>query len=129
MSPINLAVGGVGSSSRQAGALQHEIALEGPTGPPAPDGDGGYVTTYAPLDPPIVWAAIQSTRARLAGIEQLIADTAQSLATHVVTMDYHPGVTTKTRAHFGARIFQVIDVVTPDELGFTTVALCTELVA
>lgn len=69
-------------------------------------------------------------RATARDLERLVANTVQSTATHILTMDYHPQVTTKTRVTFGIRVFQVTaPPINPDERNIDTVLLCTEPVA
>jgi head-tail adaptor len=112
-----------------AGDLRHLIDLEGPVGPPRPDGSGGYVTDFAPLDPSPVWASIERARLRPTGMESREADTAISLADRVVTMRYHAGVTTKTRITYRGRRLQVLGVENADEASIATITYCAEIVA
>lgn len=73
------------------------VALDAP-GSPIPDGDGGYTQTYAPLDPPAVFAQVEQATAY--SIERLSAGTILSTATHLVTLPFHPAVTTQTRVQW-----------------------------
>ena len=109
-----------------AGDLVHVLTLEGPAGPPRPDGHGGSTVDWVPLDPPWVFAAIVTPGTR--GVEKLAGDTAISLASEDVVMRYHAGVTTKTRIRFGARLLQVIGVKNPGGLETATVATVAEIV-
>jgi SPP1 family predicted phage head-tail adaptor len=91
-----------------------------------PDGDGGYVNTWTPLTPPQLWAAIEP--ASLRGIEAVTASTTiQAVATHVVTMDYHPQVTVQSRIHFRSREFQIHAVTNVDEANQQHILVCSEV--
>jgi SPP1 family predicted phage head-tail adaptor len=109
-----------------AGDRKHLITLKNP-GSPVSDGDGGYTSVLTNLDPSEVWASIESATAQK--MERLAAGTVSSDATHILTFPYHDGVTTKTRVTFGARTFNVVGVINPDELGIDTIAICTEVVS
>ncbi len=76
-------------------ALNKRVRLEGPSGPSVPDGEGGFTQEYAPLVPARVWAGIQPAAAR--SLERLVASSVVSQATHLVTIQRHPDVTTSTR--------------------------------
>lgn len=115
MSPVQLA----------AGTLRRLVRLENP-GAPQPDGDGGYTETWEDLNPAVVSAGIELATVR--NLERIAAGTVVSDATYIVTMHYHPGVTTKTRVVMGPRTFQVTGVLNPEERNLTTIVLCTELV-
>ena len=82
------------------GSLFHRLTLENPT-TQTPDGDGGFKEGWTALSPPRMWAAIVPATAQR--LERLMASTVESTATHIVTMRFHPGVTTKTRLTEGAR--------------------------
>jgi len=117
----------------RGGALRHRITLENP-GAAVPDGDGGFTQTpWQPLFPSPVWASIAPASARDlervgAGTERVGAGTVLSSATHIVTMRYHSGVTTKTRITFHGRTFNVTGVANPDERNIETIALAMEVV-
>jgi head-tail adaptor len=108
------------------GQKRHLVSLDAP-GAAVPDADGGFTQTQAPLDPPEMYAEIQPATAR--DLERVTAGTVLSSASHVVTMDYHPGVTTQTRITFNGRIFSVTGVSNPDERNIETIAICVEVVA
>lgn len=70
----------------------HKVTLENPTRV----GDGeGYTETWVALSPPFVYAEIKTATAR--DLERVVANAVQSTASHIVTCDYHSGVTTQTR--------------------------------
>ena len=102
------------------------IALQNP-GTPVPDGDGGYSSTWTNLSPSHMWARIEPASTNR--LERVTAGTVQSTASHIVTMPYHSGVTTKTRVVFGVRTFTVTGVSNPNERNIETVCVCSEVVA
>jgi head-tail adaptor len=104
----------------------HRVTLQNP-GPAVPDGDGGYAQSWIDLAPPALSAKIAPATAR--DLEKVAAGTVLSTASHIVTMPYHPQVTTKTRILFNGRVFNVTGVATPDEGGVETIAICAEVVA
>jgi head-tail adaptor len=109
--------------SPRRGKRRHLISLRNP-GQPVPDGEGGH--TIEPEEFATRYAEIAA--ATVAGLERIAPGTVQSAATHVVTFDYHPSVTTKTTIGFGSRVFEVTGVVNPEERNIDTIALCTEVV-
>lgn len=110
----------------RGGELRHLVTLDNP-GTAVADGDGGFTQTFAELSPARVWAAIQPATAR--DLERVAAGTVLSTASHIVTMRYHAGVTTKTRITFGTRVLNVTGVSNPDERNRELVCLCAEVVA
>jgi SPP1 family predicted phage head-tail adaptor len=110
----------------KVGALRHSIVLENPAAAVA-DGDGGYTQAFTDLTPSPVQASIVPASAR--DLERVAAGTVLSTATHVVTMRYHSGVTTKTRITFGTRTFNVVGVMNPEERNLWTVAVAVEVVS
>jgi len=107
------------------GQKRHLVSLWGP-GPVVADGDGGYTQVPAALDPPEMMAAIEPATAR--DLERVVANTVASKASHIVTMDYHPQVTTETAIHFGERIFAVAGVQNREEKNVELVLACEETV-
>jgi len=112
-----------------AGQKRHRVTLETPD-VTTPDGDGGYTQTYVVLCRRIA-ACVQPATAR--SLEQLVASTLASTATHLVTIGYRTGVTTKTRVtyHDGAtdRTLYVSGTCDPDEGHRDLVLACDEAVA
>lgn len=106
----------------RAGTLRHLITLQTPAS--APDGDGGFTDTWTDLA--TVWASIVPATAR--DLERVVAGTVQSSATHLVTIRYLAGVTTKTRVVFGSRLFSVTGVQNPEERNISLVLVCQEIV-
>jgi len=107
-------------------ARPHRITLQNP-GTPVPDGNGDSATPWFDLAPPAVWARIAP--ATQAVLERVAAGTAIATASHIVTMPYHPQVTTQTRITFNGRTFYVTGVANPEERNIETIAVCQEVVA
>jgi head-tail adaptor len=108
------------------GAREHLITLENP-GVPVPDGDGGY--TEVPVELATVFASIQPATAR--DLERLVAGTVQSTVSHVVTLEYVFGVSTRTRIRFddpmvGPRLFDVNGIQNPEERNLDLILVCSE---
>lgn len=80
--------------------MRYRVTLQSP-GAPLSDGDGGYTETWADLVTRMP-AAIEPMSAR--SLERFTAQTVVAAATHLVTLRYVPGVTTRTRVvyHDGA---------------------------
>jgi head-tail adaptor len=108
------------------GQKRHLVSLENPGGQ-VPDGDGGYTEVGVALQPPQMYAEIKPATVR--DMERVFAGTVQSTASHMVTMDYHPQVTTKTRLWFGTRLFAITSVQNPEERNLELVLSCEEVVA
>lgn len=122
----------------RAGLLRHRITLQTPTS--APDGDGGFVNTWPPdggatlatnvpasIEPASLLGAAMGP-AMSKDMERVIAGTVLSSATHLVTMRYLDGVTTKTRVLFGSRVLNVTGVQNPEERNISLVLICQEIV-
>lgn len=107
------------------GERRHLVTLANP-GTPVPDGDGGYTQTMTPLSPAEWWVRIQPAAAR--DLERLAAGTVLSTASHIVTGSYHSGITTQTVITFGARTFNVVGVMNPEERNIETICICVEVV-
>jgi len=107
------------------GQKRHLVSLY-TLGPAVPDGDGGYTNTTVALDPPTRYAEIKPATAR--ELERLTAGTVLATASHVVTMDYHPGVNTQTKIVFRGRTLSVTGVSNPNERNIETIAICVEVV-
>uniref|UniRef100_A0A6M3J723 Putative head-tail joining protein n=1 Tax=viral metagenome TaxID=1070528 RepID=A0A6M3J723_9ZZZZ len=106
------------------GSLRHQVRLETPT--ETADGDGGYTTTWALLDPPVVWAAIEpASQQRL---ERVVANAVSSDTSHIVTIRYHSGVTTKARVVFAGRTLSVVGVQNVQERNEILMLACVEKV-
>src|SRR5688572_980730 len=75
------------------GTLRHRLTLESPPTNTS-DGDGGYTQAWPALSPGTVWGSVEPADGRA---EKLVANVVEGVVTHIVTMRYHSGVTTKTR--------------------------------
>ena len=108
------------------GALRHRVTLQTP-GAPVPDGDGGYTETWTTLGVRVP-ATVEPATAR--SLERIAANTVTSTASHLVTVRYLPGVTTKTRVtfHDGTtdRTFSVTGTHDPEERHRVLILECTE---
>src|SRR5262245_29722394 len=104
------------------GSYRHLVTLEGPTS--TADGDGGYTQAWASLSPATMYAAIRPATAR--DLEHLVTNTVEGMASHIVEMDYHSGVTIQTRITFGARVFQVTGIQNPEERNISLALACVE---
>lgn len=108
-------------------ARPHRIRLQAPApGPGVPNGDGGYTRTWFDLTPAVVSAKIAPATA--ADLERVTSGTVLSTASSIVTMPYHPQVTTETRILFNGRALSVTGVSNPEERNVETIALCVEMV-
>lgn len=76
----------------EPGILRHRVTLQQP-GVPVNDGTGGYTEGLTTLVSRAPAAVEQATSANL---ERLGANTISPMATHLVTLRWLPGVTTKT---------------------------------
>jgi SPP1 family predicted phage head-tail adaptor len=108
------------------GALRHRVIIENP-GTAVADLDGGYTEVQTAAVPSPIWASIVPATAR--DLERVVASAVQSTATHVVTVRYHPAITTKTRLRFGSRVFAVTGVQNQDERNLELKLTCEEIVA
>lgn len=111
------------------GALRQMATLDAPSGPPIPDGDGGFTQVYAPLVPPVWRCQIQ--KATLALSEKHFAQTSIGHATHIFNGRFHPDIGFNTRVTWTDRsglkhVGNVIDVDDTEGAGVETVALVTE---
>jgi SPP1 family predicted phage head-tail adaptor len=112
------------SKRTTSGTLDRRVTLQNP-GPAVPDGDGAWTHPWINLSPASVWASIVPATVR--DLEKIAAGTVIATASHVVTLRYHPQVTTQTRIVYGTRTFDVTGVVNPDEDNLETICLCAEL--
>jgi SPP1 family predicted phage head-tail adaptor len=111
------------------GKLRHRVTLATP-GDPVPDGDGGATVTWTTLAARRA-ASVQPATAH--ALERLMAKTTETIATHIVTVRYLPGVTTKTRVtfHDGAtdRLLYVAGVFDLEERHEALALTCNEATA
>ena len=112
------------------GTYRQEVTLSAP-GATSPDGDGGFVATYAALSPATWRCAIE--RASVASSERNFASTVISQATHILTGRFHAGITNKTRLVWVDRAgathtANAIDVVDVEGAGVVTMVAASEVV-
>jgi SPP1 family predicted phage head-tail adaptor len=105
------------------GRRDKRIALATP-GVPVPDGDGGYTQTPQPLDPAEVFASLEPATG--ADSERVAAGTVLSSRSYVVTLLYHPQVTTKTVLTYAGRTFTISGVANVDEANRELILVCDE---
>ncbi len=108
-----------------AGARRHYVELFR-LGAAIPDGTG-YSHDPEPLNPPAMWADVQPATARVT--ERHFAGTVVAAATVIVTLPYHPQITTATVIHHAGRVLSVVGVASPGDRGIETVCACTEVEA
>lgn len=105
----------------------HRVALFNP-GNRVPDPDGGYDYEWNPCTPPEMFARIQAATSN--ELDRVAAGTVVTTATHIITIPFHPQVTTNTRVIFQGRTFHVIGPPTnPDERNIELELVCAELVS
>jgi head-tail adaptor len=109
-----------------AGSRDHRIVLKNPS-PPIPDGVGGFWYDWIPLNPPEVDAEIRVAAAH--GLERDQSQTTLASTAILVTMDYHPEVTTHTRIWWERGEFNVTGVRDVDLRGVTHELTCEAVVA
>jgi head-tail adaptor len=112
------------------GELRHRVTLENP-GEPVPDGEGGYIETWSVVGQSRMPAAIEPATVR--AMERLGPGTVTATASHLVTIRYVTGVTTKTRVTFhddveGDRVLAVAGRHNPQEKHWALTLFCTEAV-
>jgi head-tail adaptor len=109
------------------GDRRHLITLRNP-GDPIPDGHGGFAYTWNDLTPSTMFAAVRPTPVR--NLERDRADTNLTTATHTITMDFHPQVTTQTRVWVdGGGVFNVTGIRNPDLQAIDHELTCEEVIA
>ena len=113
------------------GAYRHLALLEAQDYPPTPDGTGGFVETWTPLDPPQWWCSIDSATIR--NSERVMENTITVSASHLLRGDYHPQLLAGCRITLadpetpqGQRRFDVVSVQREGERRFTLLVGCNE---
>jgi SPP1 family predicted phage head-tail adaptor len=93
-------------------------------GPPIPVGTG-FVQSWVDLPPP---AFARVTPATKAAVEQIAQGTVVSMATHLVTIPYRTGLTTKSRFVIDGRTMSVLGIYDEGERHVDLVLVCAEVV-
>lgn len=106
------------------GQMRHRLVVENPAN--TADGDGGYSEAYTAASPSPVWASIEPATPSV--VEQQVGNRIEAPITHIVTMRWHLGVTTRTRLTFGSRRFFVRGLQKINEVGEWLVCSCEEFV-
>jgi SPP1 family predicted phage head-tail adaptor len=106
-----------------SGRRLHQGLFQKP-GPPVPDGTG-WTESWIDL-PPAEFARI--TPASQASLEQITAGTVLSMATHIVTVPYRQGLTTKTRFLYDGRSLSVLGIFDYEERHVQLNLVCAEVV-
>jgi SPP1 family predicted phage head-tail adaptor len=110
-----------------AGRRIHWITLQNPA-PLVPDGDGGFTGGgLADCDPAGVRGEIREPKGR--DEEYLAAGTVVPIAVRMITIPYHPQVTTKTVLTFNGRTFNVTGIDNLDERNIELRLFCAEVIA
>lgn len=96
-------------------------------GATVPDGQGGFTRAPVTLADHVL-AEIKAATAR--ELERVVANSVQSSASHLVTIDYVPGVTTESQAVFhdsvGDRTFSISGIEDPEEQHVELILACEE---
>jgi head-tail adaptor len=109
---------------RVTGDQRHLVACDGITR--TPDGDGGYIESWAPLVPATRWAMIEPARKK--DVEAVTGSVAvQAVATHLITMDYHAQLNVQGRLRYHGREFQIHAIANTNEENAQLVVVCTEV--
>lgn len=109
----------------RTGPMNKWVTLQNP-GDVVPDPEGNPVETWTSLTPAVVPAQIKPATVR--DMERVTAGTALATASHLVTIRYHPDVTTQTQILYNDRILRVVSVQNPDEDNVELILACTEIV-
>jgi len=115
-----------------SGERRHLVYLFGPSVSSVPDGDGGYVPgAPVALEPASVFARIAAASA--ADLERIAGGTVLAQAALILTMPFHPEVTTDTRVAWtdGAgrsHTASVTGAVDPDSTGRELIVGVVEVV-
>jgi hypothetical protein len=113
-----------------SGQRNQEIALTRP-GPRVRGNDGNYTSTPEPLSPATAWARLELANAK--ALENVAASTTLGIATHVLTIPYHPQVSLKTHVAWIDRLghshnANVIGYSNPDGNAIETVMVIAEII-
>ena len=99
-------------------SMRHRISVQSRTR--SADGQGGFTESWATAVE--IWASIEPTKA----YERFQAMQTQTPITHKIKCRYNANITTAKRALFGARIFDIKQVLNIDEGNAFMEMLCVE---
>ena len=102
----------------QAGLLRKRLTLQQRS--KSQDSYGQPLLTWS--DVATVWGEIVP----LSGSESVSADSLQASTSHQITIRYRSGVNTALRIKYGVRLFDIQNVLNPDERNKTLTLLCIE---
>ena len=105
-------------------ALSKDRGMFQNPGPPIPVGTG-YTQSWVDL-PPATFAHVAP--ATKASVEQIAQGTVVSMATHLVTIPYRTGLTTKSRFVVDGRTLSVLGIYDENERHVELVLVCAEVV-
>lgn len=105
------------------GLMRQRVDVSNPTR--TADGDGGYTDSWSAASPASMWARIEPATASV--IERVVGNTIEAPISHVVTMRYHGGITTKSRLAQGSTYYAVRGVQDVDLRHETLVLACEVL--
>jgi SPP1 family predicted phage head-tail adaptor len=108
------------------GDRQKRVLLQNP-GTPVRDGDGSFTQTWTDVAGGAAFAHVAPASAR--SLERITAGTVLATATHVVTLPYRAGISTKTRVMVDGRQLNVTSVQDPDDRHVELILVCEEVVA
>jgi SPP1 family predicted phage head-tail adaptor len=91
----------------RAGRLRHRLTLQAPVD--TSDGAGGFQRAWSTTA--TLWGAIEPGDAA----EGVVADALTALRRHTITIRWRTGIAAGQRLAKGARLFEIIAVVDPDE--------------
>lgn len=123
-------------ASTRAGARRHLVTLQGPDGPPLPDGDGSYTQPVTYLSPRTLYMSVVPATGNNLGrvTERSGPGTVAPSATHIATGPFHPEVTTQTQLSWsdplgGAHAANVVGIDNPDGACIQMVLVVVEVVS
>lgn len=107
------------------GDYRHRVRFEAP-GEAVPDGEGGFSESWTTIGPSEWDVAIRPATAR--DLESAAAGTVVASASHIVTGDYLPGLTTSARMVRleDNRTFQIMGIANREERNRTMDVFCEE---
>lgn len=102
----------------QSGQLRKRLTIQQRSA--AQDSYGQPLTTWT--DVATVWGAVEP----LSGRELMAAEAVQAEVTHQVVIRYRPGISAKMRIAYGARLFDIQNVLDENERHRILTLLCLE---
>ena len=107
----------------RAGRLRHRIYLQSKV--VVRDSFGSESITWKTETPAPIWAGIEPLSAR----EFFASQQMKSEVTHKVIIRYYKGVQTDWRVLWGARQFNIVSIINPEERNRELTLLCTEWIS